>query len=234
MPPLPGPLAAAFAELTSTGAKRERTQGQLLQAALQVAGSRGVAATTVNDVAAAAGMTPATVYNHFETREALLRRLGGALAVSLCRIIDESCGPIGDGAERMAIGQRRYLWLAAESPAWTLALLDVFAGSPEALVEMQKYPLADLRIGIRQKRFKVPSEALAMDVITGVCTAGMRRIALGMAPPKHDIAVAAAVLRGLGMPAKDAEEIAKRPLPPFSFERGAQDGALVAKRARRV
>jgi hypothetical protein len=46
------------------------------------------------------------------------------LAQSLCRAIGESSAEVADGAERVAIGQRRYVQLAAEHPAWAMLLLD--------------------------------------------------------------------------------------------------------------
>lgn len=215
MPPLPPALAAAFLHATSGGAKRERTQSQLLHAAVQVISERGLAGATMQQVAQAAGVTTATLYNHFSTKEALVQRLAATLAGTLCRAINDSYGHITDGAERMAIGQRRYVRLAADSPAWTLLLLDVMAASPAVFAEIERYPLADLRAGVRQKKFKVPSEAAAMDAINGVCAQAMRRVALGAAPAKHDQACAALVLRALGVEAQEAAEIASRPLPPL-------------------
>ncbi|HYF41195.1 MAG TPA: helix-turn-helix domain-containing protein [Ramlibacter sp.] len=216
MEPLPPVLAAAFEAAAGGGAKRERTQAQLVQAAVRVFSARGVAAATMQEVAQVAGVTAATVYNHFNSKEALLDRVAATLADGLCRAINDSYAGIADGAQRMAIGQRRYIWLAGQCPSWALLLLDVLAGAPQVLAEIQKYPLADLRRGVRQGKFKVPSEAAALDVINGVCTLGMRRVALGLAPaPGHDIACATMVLRALGMPGARAAEVAARPLPEF-------------------
>ena len=213
LPPLPPALAAAFAGATSGGGKRERTQSALVRAAVQVFCTRGVAPATVQEVAQVAGMTAATVYNHFASKEALLERVAVVLAQSLCRAIAESQAQVEDAAERVAIGQRRYVLLAAESPAWALLLLEVAAASPALLAHIEPYPLADLRLGVRQKRFKVASEAIGMDVLQGICTQAMRRVALGQAPARHDGTVAAAVLRALGVEAGEAAQVAKRPLP---------------------
>lgn len=215
MPPLPAPLAAAVRESLTGGGKRERTQAQLVLAAFQVFSAHGVGAATVQQVAQLAGVTPATFYNHFPAKEDLVARVAVVLAGSLCRAINESYVRCEDGAERMAIGQRSYVRLALESPAWALLLLDIAAANPALLEEVQQYALADLRLGVRQKRFKVPNEAIAIDVINGVCTHAMRRVALGLAPPNHDVACATVVLRALGMTAADAAEIARRPLPPL-------------------
>ena len=61
MPPLPAPLAAAFEAAAGGGGKRERTQAQLILAAVKVLAARGQAAATINEVAQVAGMTTATV-----------------------------------------------------------------------------------------------------------------------------------------------------------------------------
>ena len=218
MPPLPPALAAAFLRATDGGPKRERTQALLLHAAVSVICERGLQAGTMQQVAQAAGVTTATLYNHFGTKEALVERLAATLAQTLCRAINDSYGHVTDAAERMSIGQRRYVALAAESPAWALLLLEVMNASPAVLLEIGQYPLADLRLGVKQKKFKVPSEAIALDAISGVCTNAMRRVALGQAPGKHDVACAATVLRALGVPPQEAAEVAARPLPPLRFE----------------
>ena len=54
-----------------------------------------------------------------------------------------------------------------------------------------------------------------MDLISGTFTRAMRSVVLGLAPARHDVAVAATVLRGLGMAADEAVQVARRPLPEF-------------------
>jgi AcrR family transcriptional regulator len=232
LPPLPPALAAAFAAATSGGGKRERTQSALVRAAVQVFCSRGVAAATVQEVAQVAGRTAATLDNPIASHEALLERVAVVLAQSLCRAIAESQAQVEDAAERVAIGQRRYVLLAAESPAWALLLLEVAAASPALLAYIEPYPLADLRLGVRQKRFKGASEAIGMDVLQGICTQAMRRVALGQAPARHDVAVAAAVLRALGLEPAAAAQVARNPLPPLP--KLAQPLPPVARRGSRA
>lgn len=228
MPPLPAPLAAAFLSRTSGGPKKERTSSQLLHAAVRVFVERGIDAATMQEVAQAAGVSTATLYNHFATKDELVQRLASTLAGTLCVAIDESYSHITDGAERMALGQRRYIQLARESPAWTLLLLDVMVAVPSVMALIESYPLADLRIGLRQKKFRVPSEAAALDAITGICSNAMRRVALGRAPANHDVACASLVLRALGVPPEEASAVARRPLPPLK----TPDPAASAPRSR--
>ena len=215
MPPLPPPLAYGLTNLAPGLPKRERTRAQLAGAAIQVFAARGVAGATVQEIANVAGMTTGTVYNHFKTREDVQREVALRLALTLCERIAESQAGVTDGAERMAIGGRRYAWLAETAPAWAMLMLDVAVAVPELMAHVQQYVLADLRLGVRQKSFRIASEAVAMDFIVGSGMQATRSIALGLASPGHGADMAACVLRALGVPYEKAEQIAHRPLPDF-------------------
>jgi len=230
MPPLPAPLADALALVLPGLPKRERTRAQLLLAAIQVFAVRGVGGATMQEIAAVAGMTTGTVYNHFATREEVVQQVAIWLAETLCQRITDSQQAIPEGAERMAIGNRRYLWLAEQSPAWALLMLDVAAAAPEQLLrKVHAYALADLRLGVKQGDFHIVNEPAAMDLINGTIMQAMRSIALGVVPADHATAVAVTVLRGLGMAHKRAETVAHRPLPPLEGTPGA---AAQVKRSR--
>ncbi len=195
--------------------KRERTRVQLVQAAINVFGARGYVEATMQEIAAVAGMTTGTVYNHFKTKEELASAVALLLADTLCRRITDSEQGVQEGAERMAIAIRRYIWLAEESPQWALMILEIAAAAPQFLIEIRDYALADLRLGIKQKAFRVASEAAAMDMINGTVQQAMRTVTYGAAPTNHGRDVANCVLRGLGMGQAEAKAVAHRPLPPF-------------------
>ena len=195
--------------------KRERTRAQLLQAAAHVFSSRGVASATLQEVAATAGVANGTVYNHFVSKEDLVEQVALGLAQGLCEAIEGSCTGVHDAIERMAIGNRRYLWLAQECAPWALLLLDMGVEAPQHLLRIIEYPLGDIRLGVRQKSFRVVSEAAALDLVAGTVAQGMRTIAAGGAPANHGSAVAATVLVGLGLPQEQALAVTRKPLPPF-------------------
>ncbi len=224
--PLPAELAAALVVPAGPAPKRERTRRQLVEAALRVFSARGVAASTVGDIAEAAGVAGATVYNHFASKDELVQAVALWLAHGLCACISDSTAGVAEGAERMAIGNRRYLWLAEQSPAWALLMLDVAALSPALLRVTADYVLADLRLGLRQKAFRVSSEAAALDLVGGTIGQAMRMIAAGMAPSGHAAAVTTLVLAGLGLPWDQARAVVRRPLPPLLPPRAAATAAL--------
>jgi AcrR family transcriptional regulator len=59
--------------------KRDRTRRALLDAADATFGSRGWASTRMEDIAAAAGVSAATAYNHFPSKHALVGHVYGPL-----------------------------------------------------------------------------------------------------------------------------------------------------------
>jgi AcrR family transcriptional regulator len=82
-------LPAASPRRVRTRPTRSQTRERILQAALEVFSARGIAAASVNDVAAAAGMTKGAVYSSFASKDELvlammeehaLQRLNAALA----------------------------------------------------------------------------------------------------------------------------------------------------------
>lgn len=214
--PPPPPLDQALLAGVDTGPKRQRTRCQLLLAAMQVYAQKGVAGASLQDIAAAAGVASGTIYNYFSTREEVAEHAALWLATTLCECIAQGHAAVRRGAERMAFGNRRYLWLAEHSPAWALLLLDVGAAVPAFAEAIRAYAVEDLRLGIRQKEFRVFSEAAAVDLIGGTIGSAMATIAHGHAPEGHASAVAATVLQGLGMAASEAQAIARLPLPELA------------------
>jgi AcrR family transcriptional regulator len=214
---MPTSTRSAFLLDAPAGApKRERTRRQLLRAALAVLNRRGVAAFAAQEVAAAAGMANGTFYNYFPTREALLEALAGEFVESYSRHIDASYAHIEDGAERTAIGGRRYVLFAVESPDWARLMIGLMDGGAPLLQRIAPFALRDLRMGVRQKRLRITSERAAMDLIAGTALQAIRTVLAGAAGRAHASAAATLVLRGLGMEYEEAAEVARRPLPPLA------------------
>lgn len=218
IPPLPEPLAHF---LTPAGEdrplKRERTRRQLLQAAVQVVCARGLADTSVQEIARVAGVAPGTVYNHFRTRDDVLEALAVALSTTLNERVLQSYQGIADGAQRMSIGMRRFLWLGETSPPWAMLLLQLSMAFPQVIEAVKPYSLADLRLARSQGRFSVADEDAAIDMVFGTCLRAMQRIAGGEVDSPQDYAaeLLKMVLCGLGMTPDEAAEVMARPLPPF-------------------
>lgn len=218
MPPLPAALSnVTEAGVTERPGKRERTRSQLLQAAVEVLSARGVAGAGIQEIARVAGVAPGTVYNHFSTREEIVSALGMALITALNERIVLSYAAVDDGAERMAIGMRRFLWLAQTSPQWTLLLLDLAATVQAMVQSIEPYPRADLQRALEQGRFRYLSEDAALHMAFGAVFGAMTHVARGKFadPQPYADEVVCMVLQGLGMRPAGAAALVARPLPAF-------------------
>ncbi|WP_326538051.1 TetR/AcrR family transcriptional regulator [Pseudorhodoferax sp.] len=218
MPPLPEALAHfLLPEDGDRPLKRERTRRQLLQAAVQVISARGLADTGIQEIARVAGMAPGTVYNHFRTREEIFEALAVALSTTLNERVVQSYQGITDGAQRMSIGMRRFLWLGETSPPWALLLIQLSMAFPQVIALIKPYSLGDLRLAQSQGRFRVADEEAAIDLVFGTCQQAIARIAQGEVPEPAAYAreLLQMVLVALGMAPADAAEVMARPLPPF-------------------
>jgi hypothetical protein len=114
----------------------------------------------------------------------------------------------------VAIGCRRFILQAERDPTWGAATLRLWSQSAELVTRAAEPARADLRTGKRRGRFTFPNEDAAIDLVQGAVLAGMRTVLEGRRGAEHASAVAALVLRSLGVAAAEAESIASRPLPP--------------------
>lgn len=81
--------------------KRDRTRRALLDAADAAFGSRGWAATRMEDVAVGAGVSLATTYNHFPTKHVLVAELFGPLLRPLLLQAERDAGAGRDAADAL-------------------------------------------------------------------------------------------------------------------------------------
>lgn len=210
------PRAAASRLDPPRAGVRARTRALLLDAALRVFARKGAGAAAIHEIAAEAGMANGTFYNYFRTREELLAAASVHLAERVSDRISASYAAVADPAERVAIGCRRFVLQAMADPTWAAALLRVWASAPLLNQHSAAAVLKDLRSGRRRGRFSIPSEAAGLDLVQGAVLAGMRTVLEGRAAAEHATAVAALVLRGLGVPDAEAAKIAARDLPPLA------------------
>jgi AcrR family transcriptional regulator len=207
--------SAASAVAPARGGLRARTRELLLDAAVRVFARKGAGAAAIHEIAAEAGVANGTFYNYFRTREDLLEATSLRLALRLHAAIAASRSAVDDPAERVAIGCRRFVLQARQDPVWASALLRVWHSTAVASTTAADPLLDDLRAGRRARRLKYANETAALDLVQGTVLSGMRSVLEGRAADEHASAIAALVLRGLGVTPAAADTIAARPLPPL-------------------
>jgi AcrR family transcriptional regulator len=135
----------------ATSARGRRTRERILRAAMQVFGRRGFADTTVLDIAERAGLASGTVYQYFEDKRDIFRRLLQDLTDRLHR---ETRMPAGeDGRLIVRDAMLRYLEVYRENAsifkAWW-ELLEPATEFTDAWVALHDKSCREIRQVIRE------------------------------------------------------------------------------------
>jgi AcrR family transcriptional regulator len=206
-----------------------RVRARLLECGMRVFAESATDADVLPRVAAMAQAAPAQVREHFHTADELLRSVADALSNELIMIIEGSAGGFVDAAKRIACGVRIYLQTACECPLFAKFVARAGFGVAGPLSPVQHYLPGHITSGTQTARFAESTARVGMDLITGTTLAAVVQIAAGPVPPHYPEQIAAAILRGLGVPGKQAQRLSIVELP--RIEPGS--GTLLA-RARAI
>ena len=114
-----------------TAAAREANRAALLDAGARAIAEHGLAGARIDDISLAAGLAKGTVYNHFESKDALFR----AILAEACALADGSADRVPPDAppvERLAAFVAGNLeWAVARPALATVFARELLAGDPE-------------------------------------------------------------------------------------------------------
>ena len=195
-------------------------RGHLLECAMLAVTESGSDFDVLPRVAAMAKVTPAQLRDHFRTSDELLRAVADALSNELVLIIEGATGEFVDAAKRIACGVRIYLQTACRCPGFArfVARSGLGVTGPQSFIH--QYLPGHLVSGAQTARFVEPVTPVGMDLVTGTTLAAVTRIAAGPVVPGYPEQVAAAILRGLGVPGKQAHRLCIIELPVIAPRAG--------------
>jgi len=197
--------------------KRAKTRERLLDAAKRVMAGKGVEATTIAEIAAAADVAPGTFYNYFETREEILDAVATSFVEEFRRVMSAIQKTIDDPAERISVAIRLFLSRVRDDPLWGWFMAR-YAPSLPVLRDQTRDIIRERIVaeGLKRRRFRLPSTRAVGDLIAGTSVTALRSILEGRAPVEIASEVAELVLRGLGVALAEAHAIANRPIPSLA------------------
>jgi AcrR family transcriptional regulator len=198
--------------------RKARTRQALIDAAIElIAQGRGERAS-IQEITEAADVGFGSFYNHFESKDELFRAASNEALERWGNMIDRVCAGMEDPAEVFAASFR-----ISGRLGWThpdLARFIIGAGLELLAVPRGLAPraLRDIERGQATGRFTFPDGDVALSAVAGGLLGHLR------AQQRHpdqidDSAVdqlAEAMLRLLGVPAREAKRIAGRALPDIS------------------
>lgn len=175
-----------------------------MRAGMQVMARRGVAAATVGDIAAEAGVVPGTFYNHFPRREDLLDALVGTSISALQRTSEMIAAASDDPGERITASVTALLDEAGGDTVFGTFLLDLAAQSV-AVRDALRDAAAEL---IAQWTHPDPvamapaadvADVATVDAVVGIALEALRSRVLGRTTSADTAATARLLRRVLGV-----------------------------------
>lgn len=187
--------------------RRERTRARLLDAAELLLSQRAPEEIRIEDVAAEAGISPASVYVHFGTKDALLAAVAERLLAVATDALRSAYAAETSPLERFAGVGSAYLRLLLDHPAVVKYLSVTGERGPRAPVESEVVArFSQLRREFEQS-IRAAVEAGAIRQVdpellsyflfgawNGVAALALRRDALAMSPERVEAAVVEAGL----------------------------------------
>ncbi len=199
-------MRARSPRLSSDAGKRARTRARLTEAALRLMSERGINATSVSEIAAAAELANGTFYLYFRDKSEIVAVVCRAVTQAMHDDMSSTRLSLDDGAARVAYGTQQFIEIAAAEPVWGRLLVSAFTEFEAIKEDIAHYMRLDVALGIEQGRFSEPLDEFVIDAHLAILRAGVVA-RLGGAGPDVSARAAEYQLRILGMNVKDAKRV---------------------------
>ncbi len=197
-------------ESTRTDPRWERTRRALLDAGRRVLARKDASAATVMEIVHEAEVSQPSFYNHFVSLDSLIEAIAADFFEADIAHKVGVFSRTADPAEAIAMNAIHTLSVARKDPAvaWVMvrqgSLQEVgHKRAGDALVRM-------IAAGLRKGRFRVGDPGVAAAAIRGAACPLLQDMLLGRAPPDVERQFSVLVLQMLGLPHREATDVATR------------------------
>ncbi len=217
------PMVARSLNLLHQDGKRGRTRARLTEAALRLMSERGINATSVSEIAAAAELANGTFYLYFKDKSEIVAAVCHAVTLAMHNEMSSTRVSLNDGAARVAFGTYQFIEIAVAEPTWGRLLISAFTEFESIKGGISRYMRLDVTLGIEQGRFSEQVDEFVIDSHLALLRVGVSARLAGAGP---DVSARAAEyqLRILGMTSAEARQVV------LENERKS-NGAIAAKYA---
>ena len=203
------------AQPTRLDRRKTRTRQALVRAARRILAERGTADVSIQEITDTADVGFGSFYNHFDSKTELFEVAVREVLEEYGESLDRACADLTDPAEIYAVGVRMTARLALTRPAVAQVLIQVglsYASEGQGLAARAQ---RDIRRGIADGRFTTEDARLGL-ISTAGCVLAFLQTALDHPDELNETdadTLAEMLLRMLGMTARSAHAVARRPLP---------------------
>jgi AcrR family transcriptional regulator len=198
--------------------RRARTRSALIGAARAILAEQGLPGdASIQQIAERADVGFGSFYNHFDTKTALFDAAVADALEEYGQLLDKAARTLDDPAEVFAASVRMTIRMVETHPELTQILRASGLAQLHAETGLAPRALRDIERGIARGRFQVEDPLIALSAVGGSLLGLLQLETLRpeVAGPAAGEQLAALVLRMLGLPPAEAQEVARRPLPPL-------------------
>ena len=188
-----------------------RTKAALMAAGQRLFSRSPIDAVTVDDIVRSAEVGKGSFYNHFTDREALARAIASQIRASIEGAVTLANTGVDDPARRLARAVCTYLRYALDEPEQAGVLVHIHSGHTSLTAPLNHGLVEDLETGLATGRFDIATVESGVLYVLGVTQLALVRI---VQEPGQPFAISlsqqmcALVLKGLGLSAAEADQIA--------------------------
>lgn len=193
--------------------RREQTRAKLIDAAKTLIAKQGAERTRINEITEQADVGFGSFYNHFESKEAIVEAVMREVAAEHAQAIVAATSEIDDPAEVISVAHRHFVRLALSDPQWAGLALRLDASHQAILDPLRPFAREDLKRAVASGRLDIPDIEVALHAAGGMLQGTIRAVLDGDVSAEAEVEHAELVMRMLGLPADEAREISRRPMP---------------------
>lgn len=195
--------------------RRVQTRARIVSAAFELFGGETGLYASIEDITAAAGVTRATFYNHFNGMADLRNALSYEITHDFLEAVTALIAPIADPRVRASVAIRHYIERVRKDPSWGWSMINLSANGIFFGAETHDQCQRTVREGIESGHFSIRDSALGRDLVVGSALAAIATMLRGDASSDYAGAIVCQILVGLGVEPKVAQGITNQPLPPL-------------------
>lgn len=200
--------------------RRARTRANIVAAAFDLFGSEEGLFTRIEDIAAKAGVTRATFYNHFSGMAELREAVSYEVTHDFLEIVNATTARMPDPRERASTAIRFYLHRALQDRRWAWSMVNISANGIVFGAETHRQAELTVAEGMEAGLLHLRSSVLGRDLVLGTTLSSISTMLRGEGEADHPELVAGHILLAMGVPFDTAREIANRPLPQLEEATG--------------
>ncbi len=191
--------------------RKSRTREALIGAAEALFAARGPDAVSVDEIVARADTAKGSFYNHFADKDALAREIARSVRGEIEREVGAVNAGIAAPAARVARAFCVFSKFARQHPDRIRAISHFHSGATDPAAPLNTGVRRDVTTGIESGRFSAALPDAAILLVIGTVQASFHRAILAgeAAMRRTTPAMAALLLRGLGLKTTEAESVAQ-------------------------